>query len=254
MRSLSTFTVIALGVASMAWLPFGRQEATKPASMEGLWERADLPEDDDVRFYYFHSGGIGLYRYGKTGLNHTYMFSWSLERDQLSINVSKSGKRHEMRVIRGGSGNDAWIELQSDPWEDGRSVRYVLRPAAGPKSADFGRMWSHTEVDARGPNGFAMYQFQEPDAQGRGTGWFHVGDFDAWSTESLTYARDAGRLTIGFDLLRQRTTTAYRIRQHGDLRLLQLDRDPRGYWQRRTFVDRGPSFAAAHGHLLSVGL
>src|SRR5688572_24867681 len=45
-------------------------------AISGLWSRwPELrAEDAPVRFYFFHPDGIGLYRYGKLGLNTTNSF------------------------------------------------------------------------------------------------------------------------------------------------------------------------------------
>ena len=49
------------------------------ASLRGLWTRhidGSGREDQPVAFYYFHEGGIGLFRYGRLGHNTTNSYNW----------------------------------------------------------------------------------------------------------------------------------------------------------------------------------
>jgi hypothetical protein len=236
---------------SAAWLSW--PEPSDNRAVVGLWERIDLQAPDDVRYYYFHPDGLGLYRFGKQGLNYTHMFRYELRGSKLRLRFLRTGEKAtttfsvEAACPYGHARSSAWLVLDRDPREDGRRVRYRRRP---PASTDlhglfspeaFDRMWVHEETLPGGKRGFAIYQFQKPDADGNGRGWFHRGDFDEWSTESLAYRRLDGQLTLEFDLGGRFTTPL--VETGRKPRRLTLDRDPRYFWHRRTYVDRGPSFA-----------
>src|SRR5690606_7804255 len=98
---------------------------------------------------------------------------------------------------------------------------------------------------ATGGMGFSMYQLSSAGIDGRGTGWHHRGDFDDWSTESLTYRFDATSMELRFDLTGERSSTGYGVVMGEDKkRRLVLHEDPRNWWQRAVFADMGRAFAA----------
>lgn len=275
-----TAALLVLAAGSIAWLPWPGepwpekqddtrkrgpvQRAPAPArqtALAGLWERTDLPEKDDVRFYFFHPSGIGLYRFGKLGLNHTHMFRYVQAGSKLAIVFSRSGEHHELTVSRRRQGDGLFLTLSEDPREQGKSMTYRRRVMPNDEPSDFtsapagfNRMWIHTLRSQKGTDAFAMYQFQKPDDSGRGRGWFHHGDYDEWTTESLEYVKRGKTLQLNFELVEQQTQTGFAVRRTGDGRVLELERDPRGFWQRRVFVDQGPSFAMGHSMFLDVGL
>lgn len=281
MRLMSAAAFLLIAGGSIAWMPWPghpwpkKTKAEKPApvasaptavpeaklQLSGLWERTDLPEKDDVRFYFFHPSGIGLYRFGKLGLNHTHMFRYVQAGSKLAIVFSRSGEHHEMTVSQRRRGEASFITLSDDPREGGKAMSYRRRPMPNAQDLDFDaaptgfdRMWIHTLRSQKGADAFAMYQFQKPDASGRGNGWFHHGDYDEWTTESLNYVKRGQTLELNFELMRQRTQTRFELSRSADGRLLRLERDPRGFWQQRRFLDQGPSFAMAHSMLMDVGL
>ena len=98
--------------------------------IEGLWQRYDgVADGDPMRFYYFHDGAHGLYRYGKVGYTNTHGFNYAADGSSLTLRFRKSGERHEVtyRVEREG-GRD-WLVLEDDPREPG-ATRY-FRVARG---------------------------------------------------------------------------------------------------------------------------
>jgi len=272
-----TAVLLLLAAGSIAWMPWpgelwpekkDERPLEKPTpsparrtELAGLWERTDLPEKDDVRFYFFHPSGIGLYRFGKLGLNHTHMFRYVQAGSKLAIVFSRSGEHHELTVSRRKQGDAVFLTMSEDPREQGQSMTYRRRtmPSDASERLDaeatgFNRMWIHLLRSQKGADAFAMYQFQKPDASGRGHGWFHHGDYDEWTTESLEYVKRGKTLELNFELMKQQTQTRFEVRRSADGRMLALERDPRGFWQRRVFMDQGPSFAMAHSMFLDVGL
>lgn len=256
---IARVALILCCVVSSAWLAWPESEADT-RRLHGLWERTDLAEPDDVRYYYFHPNGLGLYRFGKTALNYTHMFRYELRGAKLKIRFLRSGERASTRIAVNAacpyghaSTRGEWLTLESDPREQNRRVRYRKRTMSaelGPDEQphDFARMWMH-EQRVTGRSEFAIYQFQRPDRKGRGRGWFHRGDYDEWSTESLSYERTAQGLRLKFDLGGAHDTPILE-RKCGNRRSLILARDPRNYWHQQTYVDRGPSFATARSEEL----
>lgn len=224
--------------------------------LRGLWMRYDRRgEGDPLRFWYFHGDGKGLYRYGKVGLAHTHSFDYAVDGDLLDLRFRKSGERHHSRVRleRDGAG-DQWLVILDDPREAGARYRFVpsdlgeaLTDAPEPELAGAGelgdRIWIDYRNYATGGAGFAMYQLAAPAIDGRGVGWFHRGDFDDWSTESLTYRVDGERLELFFDLREEPAVTPFALVPGEDgARTLVLDADPRDYWARHVYKDGGRSF------------
>lgn len=242
--------LIALVACSAAWLHF--EQPSQPPELLGIWERVDLDDPSLVRYYYFGAKGIGLYRYGKHTLNHTEIFEWQVRRGSLHLRFTKSDRRvaSRFRIERADGGRR--LRLLRDPRENGREVAYRLRPAPSRMQvpADghpFARTWIRHV-----PQGFRMYQFQPPDGAGRGRGWFHVGDFDEWTTESLSYRRAEDRLELRFDLTQEQASTQAVERKRAKKRTLYLERDPRNYWHHQVLMDAGPSFMEEDGARLRL--
>src|SRR5262245_28127994 len=178
----------------------------EPSGLErlyGIWTRYESKnEGDPLRFYYFHDkNGIGLYRYGRVGLNYTNSYDYAVKGNRLGLKFRKTGESWDvkLRVDQDARGRE-WLVLDPDPRE-GRPVRYLhqkpsmgdpmlLAPGLGepePAAADWGRMWTDQRRYATGGLGFRIYQLKDAGADGRGIGWYHQGDYDEWSTESLRY-------------------------------------------------------------------
>ncbi len=234
MRKRIAITAGLAAAAFLAW-PSDRGDA-----LHGLWARPDLGAND-VRFYYFHPDGHGLYRYGHVGLNKTASFDYVVHGDTLELDFRKSGAEHAVRFTLEG---DA-LTLLDDPYEP-TPTKYVKKrgPMAAPSEHPFARMWTHVERFATGGYAFAIYQLQAPDADGRGQGWFHEGDYDDWSTEALLYRVEGDRVTFEFATRGERASTP--IVRHDDApRAFTLVRDPRNFGQRRRYEDGGRSFGDA---------
>ncbi|MEZ4382026.1 MAG: hypothetical protein R3A79_11815 [Nannocystaceae bacterium] len=223
----------------------------------GVWQQFEAhAEGDRVRFYYFHGDGHGLYRYGKVGLTNTHSFDYAVEGESLRLRFRKDDADATTEFALAADPDvdgRTWITMADDPRGEGRYFRDPRTPsalcegaAAGAGAGIGNRLWSDERSFAAGGMGFAMYQLQPQTIDGRGVGWFHRGDFDEWTTEALTYRRQGDRLTLHFMLRGEAETTAIEVRQVGeDERYLVLDDDPRDYWTRHRYRDRGPSFAAA---------
>jgi hypothetical protein len=229
--------VIAVLVAGFFSWPSPDQAAA--VSLEGLWARTDgdLPEHG-VRFYYFHTGGKGLYRYGRKHLNTTESFDWKVDGDRLGLRFRRTGETHSV----GFSVEGDVLTLHDDPREP-HATRY--RKKRGPMRGggdDLGRMWTHVETYVDKSYRFRIYQLHEPDESGRGIGWFHDGDYDNWSTESLDYRIADGRMTLRFHERDESHTTEITRGTKKGQRTITLTNDPRNYWQRRTYADAGRSF------------
>jgi hypothetical protein len=247
--------------------------------LRGLWMRYETRgEGDPLRFWYFHGNGKGLYRYGKVGLANTHSFDYSVsghgDRVELSLRFRKSGEEHPIAaVIEHEPGGRAWLTLHDDPREPG--ARYykvesdldfaaLAQPQTEPQtqpqtepqtepqtpesSAEAGigdRIWIDYQRHATGGAEFHMYQLAETAIDGRGVGWFHRGDFDNWSTESLTYRLDGERLELFFDIREEPNSTVFHVVEGERGRELVLDEDPRDFWARHRYLDGGRSFGGA---------
>jgi hypothetical protein len=238
-----------------------RAEASpEVAALAGIWWRYEAAATGErVRFYYFHGDGTGLYRYGRTGLTNTHSFDYDVQGDDLLLTFRKTGDRHVVRFRLERRATEAArdkLTLYDDPREptettyfrtSDRTVRDAsIGPASigvqGESSGPGGRLWIDLRNYATGGRGFSMYQLRAPGIDGRGTGWFHRGDFDDWSTESLTYRIAGDRLEMVFELAGEKTETRFRIAGEGDDRTLALEDDPRDYWHAHAYRDAGPSF------------
>jgi hypothetical protein len=232
----------------------GREAEREPDPLVGIWAEPVVAGEDRVRFYYFHGDGTGLYRYGRTGLTNTHSFDYDVQGDDLLLTFRKTGDRHVVRFRLERRATEAArdkLTLYDDPRESAettyfrtsdRTVRAAPIGAEGESAGPGGRLWIDLRNYATGGRGFSMYQLRAPGIDGRGTGWFHRGDFDDWSTESLTYRIAGDRLEMVFELAGETTETRFRIAGEGDDRTLVLADDPRDFWHAHTYRDAGPSF------------
>ena len=236
--------------------------------LRGLWMRYDgRGEGDPLRFWYFHGDGKGLYRYGKVGLANTHSFDYEVEVAKLFVRVRKSGAEHELAFETGrDDAGRTWLELRDDPYELGARYYQVASdldfaaaarawaPDRAPGGQDVGqdgesglgdRIWIDYQRFATGGVEFHMYQLAETAIDGRGVGWFHRGDFDDWSTESLTYRIDGSRLELFFDLREEPNVTEFELVAGPHGRELVLAADPRDYWATHRYRDGGRSFGTS---------
>ncbi|MCA9687437.1 MAG: hypothetical protein KC457_35070, partial [Myxococcales bacterium] len=210
----------------------------------------------------------GLYRYGKVGLAHTHSFDYDVDDDgRVDLRFRKSGDRHRTRVVFGHDQRGQWMSFAEDPREPGARyykvesdldlVDFARTDSStdAPASGLGDRLWIDYRNFATGGAGFHMYQLAAPAIDGRGVGWFHRGDFDDWSTESLTYRVDGDRIELFFDLREEPNRTAFTVVDTDAGRVLELAEDPRDYWARHRYRDGGRSFAAdSHAFDRVVGL
>lgn len=230
-------------------------------ALHGLWSKYPAgdgetifsdPADDmtaPVRFYYFHPDGIGLYRYGRVGLNNTHSYDYTTLDEAIHFRFRKTGEKavapYSLETI---DGVDV-LTLHQDPRE-AVATRYVkVRPPLTMESpqglgaeASFGRMWTYLEKFKTGGMGFAIYQLHDPDTDGSGPGWFHKGDFDVWSTERLQYKRQEKHLTLTFKLRGEQFRTVFNESKTDVGHVLVLHEDPKNYWHRQIYLDGGKSF------------
>lgn len=239
-RTVSLAALLITVPALAAWLTAPEAEP----SLQGLWSQTSpVKEGDPVRFYYFHTGGIGLFRYGKVGLTQTRSFRYQVEDGALQLSILKTGETHTVPFsIEGGA-----LELKTDPMMGGaQSYRKQSATSghglSGAQDHPLARMWKHTSSDAAGQESFQMYQLQAPAIDGRGVGWYHEGDFMDWSTESLTYRKTADQLALQFTLRGEEASTKVTITEQGPHRRLSLSEDPRNFWHARSYMDTGPGF------------
>lgn len=236
-------------------------DVDKADVLAGLWTRYEgTGEGEPVRFYYFHGDGHGLYRYGRVGLNNTHSFDYETEGGVLSLRFRKTGDEHETRFVVADDGDGRYLELASDPRDSGVRYRRVRGPlTAGERAIPDpaaitggdasghapigGRFWIDYRPFATGGAGFAIYQLAPTALDGRGVGWFHRGDFDDWSTETLTYRLDGDSLELFFDLAEEPAATRFTLEQGKGGRVLRLETDPRDYWHRHAYKDGGESFS-----------
>lgn len=236
----------------VGWLRLDPEEAPARLALQGIWDRVDAEDGPPVQFYYFHTDDSGLYRFGSTDLNHTEMFRHRWRRGGLEIVFRKTGERwvsavHEAKDAAGGR----VLVIESDPRNDGRPTRYRLRTGAGPRleaagpvpgSKDgFARMWMHRRDLVKGRLDFRIYQFQPASESGHGTGWFHHGDFEEWTTESLRYHRGDKGLHLHFIQRDEWGYSSFEVAERDGRRLLRLERDPRYFGRASEYRDAGPT-------------
>jgi hypothetical protein len=241
-----------------------------PKEVAGLWTRwPDSKADGDpVRFWFFHPEGIGLYRYGKIGLNTTNSFDWRvLDGDTLELRFRKTGEVVRTKfAVKGGDTRS--LRMVNDPREPA-PVDYVFIPP--PAQATFapdvfddvgdvptleasgkvpGRLWIDQARFATGGMAFSLYQLRDAAIDGRGVGWHHIGDYDDWSTEALTFryspssCKSDGQLELSFTVRGEHAITPAIQKTNGKATDLVLTQDPRSFWQSRTYHDGGPSFGS----------
>jgi hypothetical protein len=228
--------------------------------LKGLWFREEPGGlGAPVRFYYFHGDGNGLYRYGKIGYTNTNSYDYSTKGNTLTLDFRKTGASHTTPFRIEKENGQEWLILEDDPKEKGAryfkerqnisSLTRPLHPGWTPQSHAIaelprldGFMWIEATEFKTGGFGFAIYQFREAGIDGRGTGWFHQGDFNDWSTESLQFRRHQDKLEIAFELRPEKSTTQFSITTKDKKRFLSLTEDPRNFWHQRTFQEMGKSF------------
>ena len=264
-HALVVAAISALSAGSVALFlreaPEPRASEAHPKEVAGLWSRwpAASSDGDRVRFYFFHEKGIGLYRYGKIGLNTTSSFDWRVDGNEIVMTFRKTGevKRTPYALAEG---KPRTLVMSNDPKEPlvgAISYTYVPPSSADLLAADLfgldeglsngigGRMWIDMTTYATGGSAFSMYQLKDTALDGRGVGWHHVGDFDDWSTEALSFryspasCRDDAHLDLAFSIRGDRATTQV-IKKDGELVLVE---DPRSFWHVRSYKDGGKSFS-----------
>lgn len=221
------------------------------AALAGLWTRWEArAEGQKIRFWYFHGDGKGLYRYGRVGHTNTHSFDYGVVDGRLRLVFRKTAASHDVdvRIDEDAAGRPR-LRLDPDPEEAGARYVRVEAPISDAtaraelaRRAPGGRLWIDYQRYATGGTGFEMYQFNAPAIDGRGIGWFHRGDFDDWSTESLTYRIDGDRMELYFDLGEELASSTFEIREQGEHRYLELRDDPRDFYKDHTYVDAGASF------------
>lgn len=266
MRKLIASVVLVAAV----WLVVrhARTPHISPEALLGLWAQADgKTPSAPLRFYYFHTGGKGLYRYGQVGYNQTHSFDWSIDGSELRLVFRKTGEKAATKVELSGNAKARTLTMLTDPRGDGVG-RYVERksnldegplvlgsdssPASDDPRAVEGRLWMDYTRYATGGSGFVMYQLSkhacvselvaDSESSSWRLGWYHRGDFDDWSTENLCYRADAGTLQLQFPVRGDRAQSTIGWSQDKGKRVLTLDHDPRNFFHRTRLVDSGPSF------------
>jgi hypothetical protein len=236
------------------------QSPPADSNLRGLWLKQSA-DQREFRFYYFHTNGIGLYRYGRRNLNNTNSFDYRVDGKELVLRFRKTGEDRRVRFKLEKKGKETWLLLENDPRERGPTkYRRVDGPLDHSLDHPFARMWTEQKKFATGGIGFRIYQFQPPDGSGRGHGWYHQGDYDDWFTEAFEYEKSKGRslltarppaalraseqfsgsLTIRFHFLeKQEIETTDFSEFSGPKRAIELMSDPRNFWHRARFEDGG---------------
>ena len=195
------------------------------------------------------------YRYGRLGHTNTNSYRYRItDGGRVELSFNKSGERYGVgfRIQMGQDGRRV-LRLEKDPREGGSPHEYAYVPppplsrsleASARPMPPSGHMWICMREYATGGQGFEIYQFTPAGIDGRGTGWHHRGDFDDWSTESLTYRIEPQRLHVRFELTGEEHRSAYSVNEGGDQgRRLLLADDPRNFMHGSRFADMGKSFA-----------
>ena len=134
MRSFIAFFVVAglLGGAFVFGSVASGAAGNGDEELKGLWTRhpdAGKREDAPVAFYYFHSDGIGLFRFGKVGYNTTNSYNWSADDGTISLQYRKTGKQVRL-PYRIEAGNPRVLVVGEDSQNPGVAVsRYTFVPA-----------------------------------------------------------------------------------------------------------------------------
>lgn len=250
--------LLAAGLLLGGFWFFSSEDEPNPSPprdlLTGIWSRYEAGgEGSPIRFYYFHGNGIGLYRYGRVGYTNTNSFDYEIKGNELFLTFRKTGEKYQVsfRVEEDQkvSGRQ-WLVLKNDPREDGEGRYFrqtdeeVSQGVSAPGPLPGGRMWIEENRYATGGMGFSIYQFREAGIDGRGVGWFHEGDFDNWSTETLSYRIVGDQLELHFNrsFREEKWSTPFRLGEEKGKRTLTLTSDPRNFWHRRTLRDMGESF------------
>ena len=231
-------------------------DAPRPAErIRGMWSKFTPGNDTDpTRFYYFHDGGIGLFRYGKRGLNQTNSYTYQVDDKTIRFRMVKSGDVFESEYSVDKEGNATWLTIKRDPRMGGEQrYKYVPAPAKvgygyganADKDHPFARLWIQTSKDSKGQETFRLYQLEAPTLDGRGIGWYHEGNYEDWTTEALSYRKTDGKLELYFPVRDERITTRMNEGRGQDgKRFIHLAEDPRNFWHPRSYKDGGPGFTA----------
>lgn len=250
---ICTFALAVLAVPfAVRWSSPAEDAAAARGSdpLVGLWSaHAPGGAGEPVQFYYFHGDGHGLYRYGRVGSTNTNSFDYTVNGDVVTLTFRKTGARHDVHFEIERGATVPVLVLADDPRAGGQR-RYALQrqdPVEHDATGECfgapvaGRLWLDRTSYATGGYGFGLYQLRCGGIDGRGTGWFHRGDFDDWTTESLVY-RIAGN-EIELQLANTAATERTRFTVRGaEPRVLELASDPRDFWHAHRYVDVGPSF------------
>lgn len=283
MRFSAAFVVVAAAAAA-AFFVVHNDNADDAAEVRGLWSRVPHgtgQEADPVAFYYFHEGDIGLYRYGQVAYNNTHSYHWSADGETLTLDYNKTGERQALRY-RVEQGSPKVLVIVDDPMNPGvgeTRYRWVPPPDFRSVAADLfddddvagadddasvsaeridNRLWMDLKSFKTGGMAFGLYQLRPAGIDGRGTGWHHVGDFNDWSTEALSYRLvrgddGGGALDLLFTLRNERSTSPLRVGHRSvggkDVRFLTIQRDPRDFGAAHTYDDAGPSFGSFAFHV-----
>jgi hypothetical protein len=248
-------TLLVLTLATpllVGWLHLEPAEVPARAKLRGIWDRVETGNGPPVQFYYFHTDDNGLFRFGSSALNHTEMFRTRWRWSGLEIAFRKTGETHVTRVRTKTDRNGRRVLiLESDPRNGGKKTRYRRRADGGPRLTatpgahenkdPFARMWMHRRELAKGATDFRIYQFRPAGENRHGEGWYHFGDFDEWTTESLQYYRGERGLHLRFVQRGEEAFTKASVREDRGQKVLRLDADPRYFGRGSDYVDAGPN-------------
>ena len=249
--------VVAVVLGLCAFGAWSRHHEADDA-LHGLWIQSPVRvPKDEMRFYYFHPGGAGLYRYGQAGYNQTHSFDWSVRGDEVRLHFRKTGETATTRIRLGGRGDERTLTMLEDPRGPGivtyRRVPSALTEGLGPLAIPdglgsdgailVGRIWVDQTAYATGGAGFRMYQLSEHETEaGWRIGWHHLGDHDDWTTERFDYRANEGLLDVRFLVRGDEARLPISLDHIAGRARLVLERDPRNFLQRTRLLDGGPSF------------
>jgi hypothetical protein len=223
-------------------------------ALAGLWTRFEGKSlGDPLRFWYFHGDGHGLLRYGRVGSAATRSFDYVVGDGHLELTFRKTGERQVLAFTVEQEGGERWLVLEDEPREPGARYRWRRGPLGGHEDArgqggPGDRVWIDWRNFASGGGGFSMYQLGPAAIDGRGLGWFHRGDFDDWTTESLRYRVDGDALELEFELRGESARTTFSIAGDGTERSIELAEDPRDFGAPHRYRDGGRSFSGHAWH------